>query len=150
MKNEAKPGTLDNLNDASVTLRYFAPRGHTLEDCQRPDYWRAVIRECGQQRVPNRHAWNKIEILAEDGSWEAELRILSVAEGLVHTRLLWDWKQAVTPGRVAKDPDGYVIEHIANNGWRVLDENGTEVAAKLTTRDAAVLAAKQHAKKVAA
>ena len=90
-----------------MTLRYFAPRGHALEDCLRPDYWRNVTREAGQQRVPNRHAWNKIEILAEDGTWEAELRVLSVDHGLVHTRVLREWAAPSKPGP-APDPPAIV------------------------------------------
>ena len=46
-KIEARPGSLEPLNDASVTWRYTAPAGHTLEECQRPDYWRHGIRELG-------------------------------------------------------------------------------------------------------
>ncbi len=150
MKNEAKPGTLDNLNDSAVTLRYFAPRGHTLEDCIRPDYWRNVTREAGQQRVPNRHAWNKIEILAEDGTWEAELRVLSVDHGLVHVRVIREWAAPAKPGRKPALPDGYQVDHISNNGWRVLDEHGQPVATNLTTEDDAIREAAKHAKKVAA
>ena len=42
------------------------------------------------------------------------------------------------------------IEHIANNGWRVLDPNGSLVATSLTTEDEAVRTAASHAKKAAA
>ncbi len=146
-KSEARPGSLDNLNDCSVTLRYFAPAGHTLADCQRPDYWRNVTREAGQQRVPNRHAWNKIEIIAEDGTWEAELRILSVDAGLVHTRTLREWYAPSKPGRKPSVPDGYSIEHIRDNGWRAVDPHGEPVAQRLATEDMAVRAAADHAKK---
>ncbi len=154
-KPEARPGSLDNLADASVTLRYFAPPGHTLEMCQRPDYWRNCTREAGQQRVPSRHAWNKIEILAEDGTWEAELRVLSVSAGaagtggLVHTRLIREWSAPAKPGRKPALPDGYVVEHIPGNGWRTLDPNGMPVATNLPIEDDAIRAAANHAKKAA-
>lgn len=149
-KSEARPGSLDNLNDCSVTLRYFAPRGHTLDDCIRPDYWRNVTREAGQQRVPNRHAWNKIEILAEDGTWEAELRVLSVDHGLVHVRVVREWAAPAKPGRKPALPEGYTVEHILSNGWRTLDPHGTPIATNLPIEEDAIRAASTHSKKVAA
>ena len=146
---EARPGSLDVQHDASITWRYFAPSGVTLDMCQRPDFWRNVTKELGQQRVNGRHAWNKIEILAEDGTWEAELRVLSVSAGLVHTRLLREWHAAVKPGRRPQVPDGYQIEHIPNNGWRVLGPNGAPVATNLPVEDEAIRAASAHSKKAA-
>lgn len=149
-KPSARPGSLEVVNDASITWRYFAPSGITLADVQRPDYWRNVLREVGQQRIVGRNAWNKIEILAEDGSWEAELRILSVADGLVQTRVIREWSQPAKPGRKPGAPEGYVIEHIPNNGWRVLDPNGQPVASKLSNEEDANRAAASHSKKAAA
>ncbi len=152
-KIEARPGSLDVVYDASVIWRYLAPAGHTLEMCQRPDYFRNVVKEAGMQRVLGRHAWNKIEIIAEDGTWEAELRVLSVVEGalpLVNTRLLREWHAPVKPGRKPAVPEGYAVEHIANNGWRALDPNGQIIAANLTIEDDAIRAAATHAKKIAA
>lgn len=146
---EARASSLEPLYDSSVPWRYMAPSGHTLEHCQRPDYWVNVTRELGQQRVFGRNAFNKIEIMAEDGSWEAELRVMSVADGLVHTRLLRDWKAQAKPGRKPEHPDGYKIEHIPSNGWRVLDPKGHPVATNLTTEDDAIRAAALHAKKAA-
>lgn len=148
-KPEARPGSLEPVHDASITLRYFAPSGHSLEMCQRPDYWRNVVKEAGQQRVFGRHAWNRIEILAEDGTWEAELRVLSAADGLVHTRVIREWAAPAKPGRKPNIPDGYQIEHIPGNGWRVLDTNGTPIATNLPVEDDAIRAAAAHSKKAA-
>lgn len=145
-KPEARPGALENAADAAITWRYIAPAGHTLDMCQRPDYWRNVTRECGQQRVVGRHAWSRIEIIAEDGTWEAELRILTVANGLVHTRLLREWTAPQKPGRKPNVPDGYTVEHITGNGWRALDPNGAPVAVNQTTEDDATRAAYAHSK----
>lgn len=105
------------------------------------------------QRVLGRHAWNKIEIIAEDGSWEAELRVLKVEQGasgapsLVHTRLLSSWQEPAKPGRKISLPDGYVVEHISENGWRALDPKGQTIIEKQTTEDQALKAAVAHAKK---
>ena len=145
-KIEAKPGSLEPVYDASLPWRHIAPVGVTLEMCQRPDYWRNVIKECGQQRVVGRHAWNTIEILAEDGTWEAELRVLSATDGLVNTRLIREWNAPVKPGRKPNLPEGYVIEHVASNGWRALDPNGQIVTQHQTIEDAAIRAAAAHAK----
>jgi hypothetical protein len=143
---EARPGSLENAGDAAVTWRYLAPGGHTLEMCQRPDYWRNCSREVGQQRVLGRHAWNRIEIISEDGTWEAELRVLSVANGLVQTRLLREWTAPQKPGRKPNVPDGYKVEHISGNGWRALDAHGAPVVVNQTTEDDALRAAYAHAK----
>ena len=144
---EAKPGSLDSQYDCSIIWRHVAPAGITLDHCQRPDYWRNVIREVGQQRVPGRHSFNRIEILAEDGTWEAELRVMSVDQGLVQTRLLREWKAAGKPGRKPALPDGYEIEHLSNAGWRALDPNGGIVTTGKTTEEAALREAAAHAKR---
>lgn len=146
-KPEARPGTLEVLHDASVSWRYIAPSGHTLEMCQRADYWRNLIRECGQQRVIGRHAWNRIEIIAEDGTWEADLRILSVADGLVHTRLIREWNAPAKPGKKPALPEGYTVEHIPSNGWRALDPNGAPIVTNQPIEDDAIRAAATHARK---
>lgn len=148
-KCEARPGSLEVVGDASVSWRYIAPAGDTLEMCQRPDYWKHHTRELGQQRVLGRNAWNRIEIICEDGTWEAELRVISVADGLVNTRLLREWRAATKPGRKPTVPAGYVVEHIANNGWRVLDPDRQIIAANISIEEEAIRAAASHAKSAA-
>lgn len=143
---EARPGTLQPQQDANITWLYFAPPGHTLEMCQRPDYLRNVLRECGQQRQPTKHAWNKIEIIAEDGTWEAELRITSVADGLVTTRALRVWRDPKAADKPAT-PKGYKTEHVPSNGWRSLDPAGAVIVEKKQTEIEAIRAAIDHAKK---
>lgn len=147
---EAKPNSLEPAQDAATTWRYFAPAGVTLEMVQRPDYWKNAVRELGQQRVPGRHAWNKIEVISEDGTWEAELRVTSVAQGLVVTRLLREWAAPVRAGRKPNLPDGYVVEHIPSNGWRALAPGGDLVATNQTIEADAIRAAYDHSKKAAA
>jgi len=150
MKHEARPGSLEPLQDAAMVWRYMAPPGVTLDDCKRPDYWRNVVRECAQSRYAGRSSWNRIEIIAEDGTWEAELRILSAADGLVTTRVIREWSAPKQVGRKPSVPDGYVIEHIPNNGWRALDSHGAVVSERLPIEDDAIRAASQHSKKAAA
>lgn len=144
---EARPGSLQPVNDANITWLYIAPAGTTLEMCQAPTYWHNVTRECGQQRVPGKHAWNKIEILAEDGSWEADLRVTSVEGNLVHTRTLRVWHQTQKPSERLNPPKGYTVEHVPGNGWRALDATKTIITQKLATEGEATRAAIDHAKK---
>lgn len=146
-KHTARPGSLESQYDAAITWRYIAPVGHTLDDCQHPTYWTNVIKECGQQRIPGRNAFNRIEIIAEDGTWEAELRVLSAADGLVKTRVLREWKEAGRPGRKPAVPDDYKVEMVPGNGWRALDPRGEIVAQRLVTEDEANRAAAAHAKR---
>lgn len=146
---EARPGTLEHLQNVSITLRYVAPLGHMLEDCLRKDYWKNLTRECSQQRIPGKHAWNRIEIIAEDGTWEAELRILSVGPDYVETRLLREWRQpAEKVARKPKAPAGYTVEMVGGNGWRAMAPKGLVVAEKLLTEAEAVKAAEAHASRM--
>lgn len=147
---EARPGSLEPASDASITWRYLAPAGVTLEMCKRTDYWRNVVREAGQTRTGGRQSWNKIEIIAEDGTWEAELRVLSAAEGLVHTRVIREWFATARPGRKPTVPDGFRVEFVPNNGWRALDDHGAVVAERLPVEEDAIRAAAAHSKKAMA
>jgi len=143
-QNEARPSALDVAGDASITWRYTAPSGHTLQDCLRPDYWQNSVRELGQQRVIGRHAFNRVEILAEDGSWEAELRVMSVDKNLVTMRLLREWTAPQATRSDVTVPEGYKVEHIGGNGWRALDPKGQILIEKQTDRAKAVQAAVEH------
>ena len=121
----------------------MAPAGHTLEDCTQPSYWSNVRREAGLQRVVGRHAWNKIEIVAEDGTWEALLRVVSVdQDGQVMTRVLSQW--AEPQAKAADAPEGYTVEHITGNGWRALDPKRATLTDKKASHDEALLAAVEH------
>lgn len=144
----AKPSALERVFDASITWRYIAPAGHTLEMCQVAEYWRNNAKECAQSRISGINPWNKIEIIAEDGSWEAVLRILSVKDGLVETRLLSQWP--ASPAKTERKPElpkGFRVEHVANNGWRTFDTYNEVIAQKLATEVQAIEAAIEHAKK---
>lgn len=149
--NEAKPGSFEFAHDSSVVWRYLAPAGHTIDDVQRPDYFRNLVKEAKQQRVNGRHSWNKIEIISEDGTWEAELRVLSADGGLVQTRLLRQWPEPtkVAPIKAApslKVPKGYTVDHVTGNGWRALDSHGEPIVTGKAIEDEAIRAAVSHAK----
>jgi hypothetical protein len=133
-----------------MAWRYIAPAGTTLDDCKRSDYFKNLVRECGQSRYAGRPAWNRIEIICEDGTWEAALRVLSAGDGLVHTRVIFEWHAPKVPGRKPALPDGYTVEHIPNNGWRALDNHGAVISDRLPIEEDAVRAASAHSKKAAA
>ena len=157
---EARAGSLEAVYDASITWRHIAPDGVSIEDVQRPTYWRNVVREAGQQRVPKRHSWNKIEVLAADGSWECMLRVTSIEKEFVYTRLIYaagdiGAKFVETPSAPSKKgasqlPKGYKVEHLPS-GWRALDPNGEEVdgASGKTQKADAVRAAIAHSRAAA-
>lgn len=139
----ARPGTLESAYDAAIVWRYMAPAGHTLEDCLEKDYWRNALREVGMQRIHGKPAWNRIEIIAEDGTWEAELRVVSVSGETVQTRTIRAWREQLAKAP-APEPEGYTVEYISGNGWRALDRNASAITEKRASRDEALLAAVEH------
>lgn len=147
MEQIARPGALEPSQDASLTLQYIAPPGVTLADCTKPTFWRNNVAACARARTPGRNPWNKIEIIAEDGTWEALLRIVNAADGLVTTRVLWSWSEPAKPGRKPSVPEGYTVEYIASNGWRALNVDGVIIADRLPVEEQAVRAAADHAKR---
>jgi len=147
-KQVARPGSLEPLAETSMTYRYMAPLGHTLEMVSHPEYWKNNARECKHTRISSRNAWNKIEVIAMDGSWEAELRIMAVSEaGHVETRCIREWQEAGKPGRKPQLPEGYKVEIIPEQGWRALDRFGAIIAQKLPIESKALEAALDHARK---
>jgi len=73
----------------AITFHYTAPRGHSLEMCTMPSYWQACAAQIGERWVNDARV--RIEILAADGTWEAELRVLSVIGTHVETRVIREW-----------------------------------------------------------
>lgn len=139
-KPVARPSLLDMAQDASIVWRYLAPVGTTIEMCLAPEYWAQCSRELGQTRVIGRHAWNKLEIISEDGTWEAELRVITAEPDRVFVRLLRYWQS----DRVTKLPAGYDVAHVPGNGWRVMNHQGAILTEKLATEDEAVRFAHRH------
>lgn len=152
----AKAASLELLHDTAVTWRHFAPAGVTIDDCEDENYWQNVISEVGQERAAKKHAWNKIEVLALDGSWEAELRVISIDGPKVYTRRLLYWSDKAEKatgkhkGRLPNLPDGYETEYVDQNGWRSLDSVGNVVCEKLSTEGDAIRGAYAHSKPKAA
>lgn len=147
MIKEARPGSLEISHDASVLWRHIAPAGTSMDDVLDPGYFRNNIKECAQQRVAGRNAWNKIEVIAEDASFYMTLLVLAVGPDRVETFPIIKEKLARSqPGRKAMKPDGYKVEFVSPSGWRAIAPNGFMVAEKLTVEEEAIKAAAAHAK----
>lgn len=143
----ARPGSLEPLSDACVSFRYFAPPGVTLEECLKPDYWRNNIRDLSRSR-DGKPAFNRIELMAADASWEADVRVMEVSDGLVTLRVLRRWPESLVEKQPEQPvPEGYRVEFIDANGWRALEPGGTTLTEKRTTRDEAMRRAVEHARK---
>ncbi len=144
----AKANSIEMAGDASITWRHFAPAGATVEDCESPNYWQNVVREIGQERVAGRHSWNKIEIIAVDGTWEATLRVVSVESPRIYTRRLSYWTDA--DAKLPTMPKGYSVEYVDQNGWRGFDQFGNQITEKKATKADAIRICTEHAKPKAA
>lgn len=83
-----------------------------------------------------------VDFLAEDGSWDAEARVLKVDDGKVHFRILRDWRE---PASDIEVPKGYRVEFIAEHGWRAIDPAGTVVADRRPAKTDVLTAALDHA-----
>lgn len=83
-----------------------------------------------------------VEFLAEDGSWEAEARILKAEPGKVQFRVLRLWREEPTG---IETPEGYRVEFIAESGWRAVDPAGSVVIAARAMKAEALTAALDHA-----
>lgn len=119
---------------------HIAPAGTTLEQVCDPTYWSSVANEF--KRAP----WALIEIIADDGSWEADLRVFAIGDGFAKVRVRNSWAYADKPGRKPALPDGYKVEHLPTQGWRAMSPNGEVVAERKQVEMEAVRAAADHAR----
>ena len=116
----ARAGSLKPRHDVAIQWRYVVPAGDTLQTCLQPNYFRHALKELGASQIKGVNAFNTVEIIAEDGSWEADLRVLDVdlELELVKFRLLHFWQDETVEKPL---PDGYEIEFVRGNGWRAFN-----------------------------
>lgn len=145
----ARSGALALAHECSSTYLYIVPNGHTLEACQRPDYWKDNVLPLSRARYVGQNPWHKIELIADDGTWEAMLRVVGVSDGLVTVRVIYERSYADKTATPLKLPDGYKVEHIPTKGWRALDRHSSIITAGAALERDAIRAAVQHARKVA-
>ena len=116
------------------------PTGVTLDDVLEPGFWKHVWRE--MTRGGGKYA--KIEVICEDQTWEAELRVYATGDGFVKTRVLVPWEAKKAQGRPPKLPEGWVAEPVGST-WRVRNSVGEPVVQNEASEyDAIVAASKLH------
>jgi hypothetical protein len=139
-RHECKPHQLLIDQERRVTWFHEAPHGVTLEQVLEPVYWRSVWREF------QRGKWPEIRVVAEDGSWDALLKVFGWGEGFAKVAVLWKAEVKGVPGRKPNTPEGYRIEYIKGQGWRSLDPAGDVICQNQMVEDEALRIAAQHAK----
>lgn len=144
MSNQPKPICKPHEIEPAEQRRYIylhvAPAGVTLEQVCEPSYWAPVTGELRRAR------WARIEVVCDDGSWEADLRVYATGEGFAKVRVLQSWAFSEKVERKPKTPDGYRIEHIPSQGWRALTPAGDVIADRKQVESEAINAAREHAK----
>jgi hypothetical protein len=119
---------------------YIVPPGVVLADLIQPSHWAQVWRKLARSK------WPKIQCIADDGSWEATLRVVSVSDGMAKVRVIAAWGDTeAAPSRPAVVlPEGVSVEHIPGQGWRGLF-NKQIIIEKQGVEDDAVAAVVAHA-----
>lgn len=118
----------------------------SMEDVLTPRFW--------AHHVAKLKVNTKIEVVAEDGSFDLELRVVKTGVGYVHVRVLREWKRVSAPAAeqvpdVSETdiPEGYIVNHAPKTKWRFLtEEPKLEIARDFATKEHAIAAAIAHAK----
>lgn len=118
------PNRFKNVENVSCTYQAVVPAGVTLKDVLEPSFWAHAATE-----IDRRFRNHRIEVIAEDGSFDVDLRVLKVGERMVSVRLLREAPN--TKGGVADISAEQELPRIDfvrgrgdNAGWRVLDATG--------------------------
>jgi len=131
------------LRDASSVRLTFHVRvlaGVKLDHALSKAFW------ANSYRLLERKPLSLVEFMAEDGAWEATVRVLSVDDvGNVRFRVLNSWSAP----EIKKDavPKGYKVEFIRDHGWRCLDPSGQQVGTYEPTENDAVSLAQSFARR---
>lgn len=127
-----QPHDIKERNSALVSFFHIVPAGISLDQVLAPSYWRNAW------KMFERRVHSTIDLVADDGAWEAKVRVTAVAENVVRLRVLSRW----TPEAPIKEaPDGVKIEHLPSFGWRAVAADGVTLAEGLPSRDEAIAAA---------
>lgn len=102
------------------------PAGTTLEDVLLPSYWAHIARKLRAKAL--------ILVYAEDGTWEAELRVRDVGAQTAQVGVIRQnrWDTAIA----AQEFGDFIIEHTVADGWRIRRKSDGSVPVKgFTTKD---------------
>lgn len=130
-----QPYDVRERSSVVVTFFHKVPPGLSLDEVMKSAYWRNAW------KVFENRVYSTIDLVAEDNTWEAQVRILSAANGDVVLRLISQW--AAPKSEV---PAGYTSEHVPGQGWRLLDSDGLIVTEGAATEADAIAAAKPRRK----
>jgi hypothetical protein len=128
---------LRGAHEVRWVFMHEAAPGVTIDDVMQPGYWKNVAKLLGSSKNA------KIEVIARDQSWEAELRVYSVGDGFAKVRILnlWDSSKARSKGgRPPVLPEGFKADFV-ENGWRVRAPSGDIIVERQATKDDAISAA---------
>jgi len=115
------------------------PRNDNLDDICKPSYWahHAV-------RVPPKAL---LTCIHQDLLWEADLRVLEAGRNYLRVAVVRHVEydvQALGKAEIEKLKDQHKIDSNGQNGWRVIDPDGTVLFAGLATRADAERALDNH------
>lgn len=122
-----------------MTWGHYADPGHTLEMVMDPEYWVHAL-----QANPGIKQYDKIEVIARDGSYGVLLMIVALDERRqwAETKLLqqyWgagDVEVAADVLVPRKDNDGWVVEWAGSvHRWRVVSPAGAVADKGFSTRE---------------
>jgi hypothetical protein len=119
-----------------INFLHEVPHGVTFDQVRENAYWANAWKRFQGKEM------STVDFIAEDGSWEAQVRIVRVTEGKVEFRVLHEWKEEAA---ISEVPKGYRVEFISENGWRAFDPNNALVIDKQAQRNWALEAALDHA-----
>lgn len=114
---------IHDVRDATsvrVMFHVKVPKEIKLEQALSKPFWSNAY------KLLERKPLSLVELIAEDGSWEAEVRVLAVDDvGNIRFRILRHWQAQ----EIKKDalPKGYRVEFVRDNGWRCIDPSGQQV-----------------------
>lgn len=115
---------LSELQQVHARIHHFVhevAHGVTIEDVLRPGYWKTVWRQLARARH------TMVTVIAIDGTWEADLRVVATGDGFARTRAIRVWQaEDVTDGTL---PKGWQTEFVGG-AWRVRNSDG-----EVITRD---------------
>ncbi len=111
-------GAIQGLAEYSRSVYFVTiPRKFTFEDVLDPSFWRhaTILR-------PN----DRLELVAEDGSWDADVRVTAASPGFAILRVLREWRAPVDAlqGEAGEPTVGFVPQ----SGWVLFGADGAPIA----------------------
>lgn len=126
------PGVLNS--EAHFKRRHWfvqVPTGLTLEDLMNPAAWKHAT-SFGQGDL--------VEVVADDGSFDAQLRVVASGQGFCVMRQLFAWKREDDAAFVDADETAGIAlggtRFLPDRGWVAFDGDGTELGEFVTPGEA--------------